>query len=89
MNNDDIRLRLDQALASPNGVTLAFDRPEDAKSFRMACYVYRRRLIRTNKFTPYDDLVIRLTPPATILIEPRRPLPAATAIIPPPTPDQA
>lgn len=92
---DEIRDRLDQALASDGGVSILFPSGREAKAFRMALYTFRRQDTRHNatmypedhalhSSSIYDTLLVRLEG-ATVLIEPRRPLPPAKPL----PPDQA
>lgn len=79
--SDPVLARLDQALASSDGVTIDFDRPMDAVRFRMRAYA-RRRALHAKGNASYDPLVIRIVPPATVLIEHSRPIPAAEPLNP-------
>ena len=83
MNTEEIRARLDKALASPDGVSIAFRTKREAVRFRMAAYSLRRSMARkTPGPTPYDALAIRIVPPLTVLIEHVRPLPEAEPLPP-------
>lgn len=89
---DPVTQRLDEALASTDGITLDFDRFEDARRFRMRIYARRRALAAKsrasggNGLIAYDNLIVRIVPPATLVIEPSRPIPAAQPL-PPAFPD--
>lgn len=90
----EIRDRLDQALANPEGVTLHFQTAYDAMRFRMRAYAERRKDMAANRkihpkghplwgTTPYDNLTFRIEDD-TMTIRLRPPVPPAT-----PIPDQA
>lgn len=92
---DDIRDRLDQALASETGISIDFLTQREAKAFRMALYAFRRQDARhcatiypeghaLHGRSPYDILLIRIEDESSVIIEPRRPVPPAK-----PIPDQA
>lgn len=86
----DLRDRLDQALASEHGVTLDFDSPAAARSFRMSVYAARRHEAKQNaavypagdalhNASIYDTLTLRITG-SSVRIEPRKQMPEAKPI---------
>lgn len=86
----DLRDRLDQALASATGVTLTFESPDQARSFRMAVYAARRHDASKNVavypagdplhgVSVYDSLTLRIAG-SSVHIEHRKPMPEAKPI---------
>lgn len=94
MLNKSITTILDQALATPGGVTLDFEHNAAAKAWRMQAYATRRHDIAQSKAiypknhpshgtSPYSNLTINLIQPASLQITLASPPPTIRPLLAP------